>query len=102
MSAARRPAAGASLNETLTVMGSLRAAAEAEQAGRLEDEDEDEDREIDDLLEVWRDVIAGQAVDDADDHGAEKGAVHAAHAAEHDDDEGGQHEIGADGRRHRE
>ena len=54
-----------------------------------------------DLLEVGRDVVAGQRVDDADDHRTGHGAVQAAQPAQHHDDEGRQHEVRAHGREHR-
>ncbi|KGQ02229.1 hypothetical protein BBAD15_g12562 [Beauveria bassiana D1-5] len=70
-------------------------------AGRTQDKDQEEDPEIDDLFEVGGDVVAGQRIDDADDHGPGHRAVQAAQAAQHHDHEGGQHEVRAHRREHR-
>ena len=75
--------------------------ARAEQPRRAHDQDDEEQDEVDDLLQVGPDVVAAQPLHDADDHRADHGAVEAAHPAQHDHDEGGEHEIGPDRRERR-
>ena len=53
---------------------------------------QDEHHENADLAERFAEIEPGQALDHADEQSAEQRARHRAHAAEHDDREGDQHE----------
>jgi len=59
---------------------------------RAEQQHENEDDENADLAERFAEVKPGEAFDDADDQPAEKRARDRAHATEHHDGEGDQHE----------
>ena len=72
--------------------------AGSEQARRAEQQHQDEDEEDADLAEAFAEKQAAQALDDADDQPAHQRAGDRAHAAEHDDGEGDQHEGVADAR----
>ena len=74
----------------------------AEEPGRPEDHDQQEQDEEEHLPVGRRDVVAAERLHDADADAAEQRALDAAHAAEHDDHEGDQHEVEPDGRKHRE
>ena len=66
--------------------------ARSEQAARAQQQHDDEHQEDADLAERFAEKKAGQAFHHADEQAADQRARHRAHAAEHDDGEGDQHE----------
>jgi len=63
-----------------------------EQAARSHQQHDDKDQKNSDLAKRVAEEQAGQAFYDADDEAPDQSAGHGAHAAEHDDGEGDQHE----------
>ena len=73
------------------------ATTKTEQASRSDEEDDKEQRKVDDLFEVRRDVVTGEAVDQTDNQRSDQGTRQTPETTKNDNNECRQHKVLADG-----